>query len=323
MNVLERLRREWFPEDRARDPDAAARSLWLRERNGGKTLGIDAASAADALDATDASHPSLRSSPSSLQHLCDAIARHPTDVVELGPDVYPRLPTAEARVRLLAACRSSARSRVVLHVPLVDDATHRGRIVFDGPRRLFRALGLPAAEPGDRFATAGYRHHFFDEEPLVSEAARAGLSFLDRSGARCILAPADAVGPDAVEDSTIADDLWVELARVLRVAADVERMRLRDSPDDCVAILRSRGARAKERGRVGRARLRRAIGWVDAGMPGGANCFRRVLIELALDAGSARRTLVFGLDVGKTGHVAFASDEERRFDVAFEVPPRA
>ena len=70
-----------------------------------------------------------------------------------------------------------------------------------------------------------------------------------------------------------------------------------------------------------RARLRRAIGWVDAAYPGkGANCFRRVLVEVGLDAGAAEETLVFGLDVGRTGHVAFKDTEDRTFDVAFEVP---
>src|SRR5947209_14505709 len=34
-------------------------------------------------------------------------------------------------------------------------------------------------------------------------------------------------------------------------------------------------------------RLRRAIGWVDARMPGGANCNRRALLEISLDSGAA------------------------------------
>ncbi len=75
----------------------------------------------------------------------------------------------------------------------------------------------------------------------------------------------------------------------------------------------------RSRGRVGRSRLRRAIGWVDAAFPGGPNCFRRTLMEIALDAGAAGETLVFGLDVGKTGHVAFKNAEDHAFDVAFEI----
>jgi hypothetical protein len=49
------------------------------------------------------------------------------------------------------------------------------------------------------------------------------------------------------------------------------------------------------------------------------NCYRRTLVELALDAGAAHETLVFGLDVGKTGHVAFKDREDVAFDVTFEV----
>ena len=32
-------------------------------------------------------------------------------------------------------------------------------------------------------------------------------------------------------------------------------------------------------------------------------------------------TLVFGLDVGHTGHVAFEDSEELAFDVQFTIPP--
>lgn len=317
MNVLDRLRREWFPGQRARDPDTAARRLRVHERSDGGTLGIELA---------DTSAPPTGVAPSTLRHLCEIVARRPSDVVALGPLVYPSLPTTEARVQLLAACRASARSHIVAHVPVEDDATHKGRVVFDGPRRVLRALGLPAAEPGDRFTEAGFRHHFFDEEPLVLEATRAGLFPSSRSGARFVLAPIDAAVPGTMEPPPVvdaADAAWRELTRVLRAVAEVEHARRHLPPEACIAAMRSRGAHARERDRVGRARLRRAIGWVDACTPGGANCWRRVLLESALDAGSARRTLVFGLDVGRTGHVAFASEEDRRFDVTFEVPPRA
>jgi hypothetical protein len=69
--------------------------------------------------------------------------------------------------------------------------------------------------------------------------------------------------------------------------------------------------------------LRRAIVSIDARYPGGGNCFRRVLVELALDAGAAEERLVFGLDIGKTGHVAFEGAEDATFDVAFTLGPSA
>src|SRR5258706_507164 len=83
------------------------------------------------------------------------------------------------------------------------------------------------------------------------------------------------------------------------------RARMEDSPEKAVSAMRAIGRNAAARDEIGRARLKRAIGWIDAVMPRGGNCFRRTLIELALDAGAAEETLAFGLDVGRTGHVAF------------------
>lgn len=121
------------------------------------------------------------------------------------------------------------------------------------------------------------------------------------------------------------DPYALELGRVLLVIREIERRR-RDHTtgvERMIADLRRRGRQGHRRGPIGRARLRRAIAWADARLPfpGGPNCFRRTLCELALDAGAAEETLVFGLDVGKTGHVAFAGAEDRTFDVVFELPP--
>ncbi|MBX3227140.1 MAG: hypothetical protein KIT84_35610 [Labilithrix sp.] len=115
--------------------------------------------------------------------------------------------------------------------------------------------------------------------------------------------------------------LALEIARALSVARAAERLRLHAGPAEAVATQRRRGARRRRRSARGRRRLRRAITMVDARWPGGGNCFRRVLIELALDAGAARERLVFGLDVGRTGHVAFEGTEDVTFDVAFVLGP--
>ena len=96
--------------------------------------------------------------------------------------------------------------------------------------------------------------------------------------------------------------LALELVRVARVAREAER----------VATERARGRTGRRRSPRGRRRLRRAIMMVDARWTGGGNCFRRVLIELALDAGAARERLVFGLDIGRTGHVAFEGTEVKQ-----------
>ncbi len=116
----------------------------------------------------------------------------------------------------------------------------------------------------------------------------------------------------------------VELARVVALAPAAERRRLREPPAAAVGAMRARGATEPEREPAARQRLRRAIGWVDALVPGGPNCYRRTLLELGLDAGAARETIVFGLDVGRTGHVAFKGREDetmQRFDVVYELGP--
>lgn len=255
-------------------------------------------------------------------------------VARVEPGVYVETPSRGARVRLLEALAELAR-RVEVHAPIATGSTHRGRLVIDNARRALRSLGVSTAEPGDRFGRhlqemhdaraqaigdfrateRGFVHAFFDDEPLITEAARAGLAFVIRRGPwivfeRSALARQEKAAPFARE-----------VARVLRVIHEAERRRTHEPPQGAVAAMRARGTRARARGPIGRARLRRAIGWVDAAFPAGPNCFRRTLVEVALDAGAASETLVFGLDVGKTGHVAFKDAEDRTFDVAFEIPP--
>jgi hypothetical protein len=227
-------------------------------------------------------------------------------------DVYGATPTQTARVRLLAAAAAIA-PRIELHVPVVDAGTHLGRIAIDLPRRVVAKFGS-RVEPGDRL-DGTFAHAFFDDESLIREAAAAGLGFVARRQAWIVL---EKGVPTAFEH---AAPFARELALALATAPRAEHHRQGDSPMAAVAAMREQGARRGARGPIGRARLRRAIGWVDAAYPGGGNCFRRVLVELALDAGAARDPLVFGLDVGKTGHVAFRDAEEHAFDVAFELPP--
>jgi hypothetical protein len=231
-------------------------------------------------------------------------------MLRLEPSVYGATPTSTARVTLLSIAAKTA-PRVDVHAPTLTEGTHRGRIAIDLVRRAMRALHLPAAEPGDRF-DGGFRHAFFDEESLVEEAERAGLRVVSREGDWLRLER----GPRATEDLA---PFVSEVARALAVVGRAERLRRSASPERAVATMRADGRRERARGIVGRARLRRAIGWVDAVFPTGPNCFRRVLLEIGLDGAAANETLVFGLDVGKTGHVAFKDSEQRSFDVAFEI----
>ena len=238
-------------------------------------------------------------------------------VVLIAPGVYARVPTSEGRVRLLRVARGTATGGVVLHVAIEDDRSHLGRAVIDAPRRASRAIGLALAEPGDRFGPDGYVHRFFDEEELLGEIARSGLAVAARRGPRFWLVAADRTAARPAEK---AETFLTEVARAARLRPVVDAGRARDTPHVTVGAMRALGRRsARVRGPIGRARLRRAIGWVDALGPGGANCYRRTLLELALDGGAARETVVFGLDVGSTGHVAFEGREDRTFDVSFAI----
>jgi hypothetical protein len=226
--------------------------------------------------------------------------------------VYESIPSRDARVALLALAKSLGARSIVLRVAIGGDRTHAARAVVDVPRRALRFLRVGVAEPGDRFGD-GFVHRFFDEEELVAEIAAAGLTIASRKGATFVL-------ERGAFPHERPDAFAVELARAARLVTVAERRRF-DPPAVAVAAMRALGARHATRGVVGRARLRRAIGWLDALHPKGPSCYRRILLELALDGGAARETVVFGLDVGRTGHVAFQDSEERTFDVAFEIAP--
>ena len=239
-------------------------------------------------------------------------------VVRLARNVYASLPTSAARVELLGIARRAARDQVVVHVAISDESSHIGQLAIDVPRRAIRALGLRAAEPGDRVGSDRFAHCFFDEEEFLRELERAGLVLASRSGFTFTLRRGD---PGELRASAErAARLTRELKRVALVVREVDARRGAEPPERVLAAMRARGETAERRGPIGRARLRRAIGWIDAFVPGGANCYRRVLLEIALDAGAARETVVLGLDVGSTGHIAFEGREERVFDVAFAIP---
>src|SRR5262249_44384489 len=92
--------------------------------------------------------------------------------------------------------------------------------------------------------------------------------------------------------------LGVEICRVLAVLPEVERGRRTRGPRPLVADLRRKARQARARSPRDRARLQRAIAWVDACFPGGGNCYRRALLEMALDRGAASEPLRMGLKAG-------------------------
>lgn len=99
--------------------------------------------------------------------------------------------------------------------------------------------------------------------------------------------------------------LALELLRVARALPAVEHGLAAHPPPAAVARLRARGRRCARRTPAARATLRRAIALADRAAPGGASCYRRALLELALDAGAAAETLWLGLDASglpRSGH---------------------
>jgi hypothetical protein len=96
-----------------------------------------------------------------------------------------------------------------------------------------------------------------------------------------------------------------ELARVAARLPAVEWGRRAEGPEPLVRRLRDRGRGARRRTPEDRARLQRVIAAVDRWLPGESSCYRRVLLELSLDAGAAEEPMHLGLRVPggpRSGH---------------------
>ncbi len=98
----------------------------------------------------------------------------------------------------------------------------------------------------------------------------------------------------------------MELLRVLLVLRGAETARRFPGIQQLLLAIRSGARRLPERTPWARRNLRRAIAWVDSLLPGGPNCYRRVLLEMMLDRGAASEPVCMGFlsDGDKlTGHV--------------------
>jgi hypothetical protein len=117
----------------------------------------------------------------------------------------------------------------------------------------------------------------------------------------------------------------VEAARVLWTLLRVEIGRRRRGTRAVVDEMRARG-RARPAPTAEQADVRRRlIEWVDVRAPGGANCYRRALLTIALDPQAARGPLRFGLRRGgqaRSGHVWIPGSRDPApgtYDVEFDV----
>jgi hypothetical protein len=116
--------------------------------------------------------------------------------------------------------------------------------------------------------------------------------------------------------------LAVELWRAAAIALSIDRRRGSQPPRKLISSLRARGALCGARSPAQREVLRRAIRVVDRCFVSGPNCFRRVLMEIALDAGAASEPLHMGLNAEggvNSGHVWFPSAPEgvKTYDAEF------
>lgn len=114
------------------------------------------------------------------------------------------------------------------------------------------------------------------------------------------------------------------LSDVLAVAARMPRVaRWRTlGPETAVGNARQFGRKAGVRSTSDQARLRWAIGFVDRLC--GANCYRRVLLEVSFDRVAAHDPVYFGLqsrDQGQPGHAWHGRDPalERQFEAIFQI----
>jgi Transglutaminase-like superfamily len=102
-----------------------------------------------------------------------------------------------------------------------------------------------------------------------------------------------------------------ELTRVIQVLPQVEAGRRTEGPASLIGSLREQGRSKSVRTPERRADLQRAIRFVDRWMPDGGNCYRRSLLEIALDPQAAQAPLHLALRQHggpKSGHAWLGDD---------------
>jgi hypothetical protein len=103
------------------------------------------------------------------------------------------------------------------------------------------------------------------------------------------------------------------------IAAERSR-RSNEGPGAAVPRFRALGKRRQRRDPAARARLERVVAIADRWLPPGPNCYRRVLAEIALDAGAAEEPMHMGIVNGQaafSGHAWLGDRREpgARYDV--------
>jgi hypothetical protein len=116
-----------------------------------------------------------------------------------------------------------------------------------------------------------------------------------------------------------------ELARLAAALPRVEWGRRTEGPALLVARFRDEADGKPRRGPRERAFLQRLIAAIDARLPGEPSCYRRALLEMALDGGAAREPLHLGLRVPggpRSGHAWLGGAPDGsavRYDVQVDI----
>jgi hypothetical protein len=248
---------------------------------------------------------------------------------------------AQRRLHLesLAQAAKTAGAKVSLEALVTDEDGHSARLMVDPIRSALRRLGVPLAWPGtrllDRDGKRTVRFQYWGEEALEAELSAAGLRVAARRGPAFDLAPTDASPP--AHASHASSRFWEDVVMALSYMPRAQALMRHTSPEVVFAEARRVGARARVRETQNELRtLRRAISWADylfprepnpAGSPesratAGGGCFRRTVLELCMDGGSAKKIVHMGIDIGKTGHAWVEGDTRApQLDVVFSFPP--
>jgi hypothetical protein len=107
---------------------------------------------------------------------------------------------------------------------------------------------------------------------------------------------------------------WVrvfDFAVLLRRASWLDRLRTAAGPRPAVLVARRMGEQRRIRSDRERRSLRGMIFFIDRRWRGGPNCYRRVLLEIAMDGGAAREIVQLGFRSGGgdgSGHAWLGPD---------------
>jgi hypothetical protein len=117
--------------------------------------------------------------------------------------------------------------------------------------------------------------------------------------------------------------LTLDVARVLLHLPLAEVLRRGMGPERAIGLARALGRRRRPRTPHERRVLRSVVSALDRKVPG-SNCYRRVLVESALDPGAARERVHFGLDRGAgpgSGHAWLDSDtsQAKQYEAVFSI----